>query len=342
MAIKVIVPGPLATVQDGGRWGYQQFGMPCSGVMDQAAYEKANRLVGNRKGEAVLELTLFGGIYLFDRDALIALSGADMNPTVDGAPVPMNRPVSVKAGSSLSLGAALSGCRAYLAAAGGIQVPLVMGSRSTNLKCGIGGFQGRSLQAGDVLEIPPLNGTGAMEDGARSGEEAMRGARETQSAPSGNWQDHPEEYPLHPVYPSSVTLRVIPGPQEDYFTPAGLNTFYSCPYTLTEESDRMGCRLSGPVIESMSGTDIISDGIVFGSIQVTSAGMPIVLMADRQTTGGYAKIATVYSEDLPLLAQCRPGAAVRFQKLEPEWLADIACEPEDAAPEKSNQKLYQK
>lgn len=304
MAIKVLVPGPLTTVQDTGRFGYQQFGMPCSGVMDPEAYKKANRLVGNEKGEAVLEFTLLGGMYLFDQDALIALSGADMDPTVNGTPVPMNRPLLVKAGSTLFLGPARSGCRTYLAAAGGILVPSVMGSRSTNLRCGIGGFEGRALQKGDVLMLSPQN-PNAPNTIAADLERNLEGQTEC-----------PSEFPVHPVYPSCITLRVIEGPQADYFTEKGLYTFYSGVYTMTEESDRMGCRMEGPSIESIHGTDIISDGIVFGSIQVTPAGLPIVLMADRQTTGGYAKIATVCYSDLPLLAQCRPGASIRFQKMD--------------------------
>lgn len=303
MAIKVLVPGPLTTVQDAGRFGYQQFGMPCSGVMDPDAYSRANRLVGNTHGEAVLELTLFGGVYLFDQDAVIALSGADMSPSVDGTPVSMNRPLFVKGGSTLTLGPALSGCRTYLAAAGGIQVSPVMGSRSTNLKCGIGGLEGRALKKGDVLDLLPPS-SGAREKAADPGQNGGQGSGKT------------DAFPLHPVYASSVSLRVIEGPQADYFTEQGLRTFYSSVYTMTEESDRMGCRMEGPSIESIHGTDIISDGIVFGSIQVTPAGLPIVLMADRQTTGGYAKIATVCYSDLPLLAQCRPGASIRFQKMD--------------------------
>ncbi len=285
--IRVLIPGALTTVQDLGRFGYQQFGMPCSGVMDQRAYRTANELVGNAGGEAVLEHTLFGGSYRLESDTVIAITGADMAPVLGGQPCPMNRPILAAAGSTLSLGMAVSGCRTYLAAAGGIDVPPVMGSRSTNLKCGIGGYQGRALRRGDLLPVgvPPCP------------YEEISGRRAKQ-----------------PDYPSSITVRVIPGPQEDAFTGTGLQTFYSQPYTVSAQSDRMGCRLNGPAIESVCGTDIISDGIVFGSIQVTSAGQPIILLADRQTTGGYAKIATVCTADLPALAQCRPGNTIYFQK----------------------------
>ena len=289
MAFRVIVPGALSTVQDLGRFGYQKSGMPCSGVMDQKAYESANQLVNNQKNEAVIEHTVFGGSYRFQSDTVIALAGADMKPSIDGKACPMYRPVFVPSGGILSLGAAVNGCRTYLAAAGGILVPPVLGSRSTNLKCKIGGFQGRALQSGDLLD------TGTL------------------SVPFQQIKDLSLKAP---VYSKEIKVRVIEGPQSDYFTEKGINLFYSAPYTVSEQSDRMGCRLEGPAVESIHGTDIVSDGIVFGSIQITSSGMPIVLMADRQTTGGYAKIATVITDDLPLLAQAVPGTTIHFQKME--------------------------
>ena len=289
MAFRVIVPGALSTVQDLGRFGYQKSGMSCSGVTDQKAYESANQLVNNQKNEAVIEHTVFGGSYRFQSDTVIALTGADMKPSIDGKACPMYRPVFVPSGGILSLGAAVNGCRNYLAAAGGILVPPVLGSRSTNLKCKIGGFQGRALQSGDLLD------TGTL------------------SVPFQQIKDLSLKAP---VYSKEIKVRVIEGPQSDYFTEKGLNLFYSAPYTVSEQSDRMGCRLEGPAVESIHGTDIVSDGIVFGSIQITSSGMPIVLMADRQTTGGYAKIATVITDDLPLLAQAVPGTTIHFQKME--------------------------
>ncbi|MCD8348558.1 MAG: biotin-dependent carboxyltransferase family protein [Lachnospiraceae bacterium] len=288
MAIRVLNPGALTTVQDFGRTGYQALGMPCSGVMDTRAYQAANDLVGNEHGEAVLEFTLFGGVYQFEGDAILALTGADMVPLLDGAACPMNRPFPVKKGQTLMAGTALSGCRSYLALSGGIDVPIVLGSRSTNLKCAIGGFEGRTLKTGDLL---PVGISSVIYE-----EIADR------SAPSY-------------TYPEDLTVRVIGGPQEDLFSDEGLKTFYTNAYTVSQESDRMGCRLTGSAIESRHGTDIVSDAIVFGSIQVTPAGQPIILLADRQTTGGYAKIATVCTADLPALAQVRPGYTVRFQKI---------------------------
>ncbi len=291
MAIYVINPGALTTVQDLGRTGYQALGMPCSGVMDRTAWENANALVGNQNGEAALELTLFGGIYQMKADAILAITGADMAPALDGTPCPMNRPFPAKNEQTLMLGCASSGCRTYLAAAGGIDVPKVLGSRSTNLKCAIGGYEGRALSAGDLLPIghSPVSFADVSDRAAA----AM-------------------------PYPDDITVRVIGGPQEDAFTEQGLETFYSGHFIISQESDRMGCRLTGTPIESKSGTDIVSDAIVFGSIQITPAGHPIILLADRQTTGGYAKIATVCTADLGKLAQARPGNTIHFQKISVE------------------------
>lgn len=285
MALYVINPGALTTVQDLGRTGYQAFGMPCSGVMDPRSYNAANELVGNTGGEAALELTLFGGSYRLEADAILAVTGADMEPLLNGTPCGINRPFQARSGSVLTFSPAAVGLRTYLAAAGGFDVPLVLGSRSTNLKCGIGGFEGRALRAGDVLPV---------------GKTAV------------SWEDVKDRRTEAISCPEEISVRVIAGPQADAFTEKGLADFYRGTYTVSEESDRMGCRLTGPAIESKQGTDIVSDGIVFGSIQVTNAGLPIVLLADRQTTGGYAKIATVVSSDLPLLAQARPGNRVRF------------------------------
>lgn len=302
MSLKVLIPGALTTVQDLGRMGYQQSGIPCGGVMDRDAYAAANALAGNTAGEAVLEHTIYGGSYLFESDETAVLTGADMKPALDGRPVPMYRPFSVKAGQVLSLGMAENGCRTCLALAGGIDVPVVLGSRSTSIKCSLGGLEGRALKAGDRIPV-----------GASSVPEAELLNRSLPPA----------------VYESQVTVRVIPGPQEEAFTENGLETFYSSSYTITPDSDRMGYRMEGPEIESLRGTDIISDAIVFGSIQVPSSGKPIILLADRQTTGGYAKIATVFSLDLPGLVQCRPGDTVRFSRISVEEAQELSAQKGD-------------
>lgn len=291
MAVEVIIPGMLTTVQDLGRYGYQQSGMTGSGVMDQQAYRKANYLVGNPETAAVLELTVYGGSYRFTQDTTLALTGADMGAEIEEQPVEMNRAVAVKQGDVLNLGMAVKGCRTYLAVSGGFLVPLVMGSYATNIRCEMGGFHGRKLKRGDVLEIGQSN---------------------------VSFSEIKNRKVSIPEYSDEVEVRVIPGPQEEMFTQKGLHTFYSGCYQVQEDSDRMGYRLDGSRIESKNGTDIVSDGITFGSIQVTASGKPIILMADHQTTGGYAKIGTVCRMDLSKVAQCKPGDRIHFKKIDVE------------------------
>lgn len=287
MSVKIVLPGAVMTVQDGGRYGYQETGIQVSGAMDQASFKKANYLVGNDETEAVLEVTLFGGMLEFTEDTIVAVTGADMGPMVDEEPVEMNCPLLIKKGQILALGMTRQGCRTYLAFAGGIDVPLVMESRSTNLKCAFGGYGGRALKAGDVLKLgKPKLSFDQVKKRRTKGIETSK----------------------------IIEVHAVPGPQQEYFTEAGEKAFYSGTYTITDQSDRMGYRLKGPLVESKNGTDIISDAIPLGAVQIPPSGQPIVLLADRQTTGGYAKIAVVCSFDIPKLAQGRPGDKVRFLK----------------------------
>ena len=268
-------PGPLSTVQDLGRTGYQSLGFPVSGAMDTRALRIGNLLVGNPENAAAIEMTMAGMTVEFTSAAVIALTGADMMASLNGRQLPPWTAVY-----------AVSGLRTYLCVAGGIDVPEVMGSRSTNLKVKLGGFEGRKLKAGDWI--------------------GYAAARENTAGRSYT----PDEYP------DSIVLRAVPGPQDDMFTEKGLETFFTSAYTVTTESDRMGIRLDGEAIETKKTSDIISDGIAPGSVQIPASGKPIVLMADRQTTGGYAKIATVFSGDLWRLAQARPGTRVTFRRIE--------------------------
>lgn len=297
MSIKVITPGMLSTIQDGGRKGFAAMGFNASGVMDVRSYHIANALVGNFTDEAVIEMTYLGGSFKFLESNYIAITGADMSPKIDGVPVEMYTTVFVKQDETLTFSAAKSGMRAYIAVRGGIDVPVIMGSRSTNLKCKLGGLDGRPLKAGDIVPC----------------------------------RDVYDEFQKHLIHSApkedfgsdEITVRVLLGPQDDYFTDHGIKTFLNSTYTVTNESDRMGCKLSGEKIEYKNTVDIISDGIVFGSIQIPRTGNPIIMLADRQTTGGYAKIATVISVDLPLLAQARPGTKVHFELIDrqkAEWL----------------------
>ena len=286
-AIEVLDGGLLTTVQDLGRFGSQQYGVPVSGAMDVWALRAANRLVGNDEGAAALEVTLAGPVLRFDGPGVVAVTGGDLGPCLDGRPMALWQAVGVSAGTELSFSGVRDGLRAYLGVGGGIDVPLVLGSRSTLLKARFGGFMGRALAAGDRVPTAPC---AAWQDVA-----GRRLPRETV-----------------PEYGHAHAVRVILGPQDDAFTDEGVRTFLSESYTLSSQSDRVGCRLTGPRITHRRGADIVSDGTAFGAVQVSGDGLPIVLMADRGTTGGYTKIATVVGADLPRLAQAAPGDRVTF------------------------------
>ena len=292
MSITVVAPGMLTTVQDQGRTGYQQYGMPVSGAVDLRAAAVANILAGNDQNEAVLECTLLGPRLKFERANCVAVTGGDLGLTVDGSPVPTYRAFRVEAGQVLGFTAPVSGCRAYIAFSGGLDIPVVMGSRSTYIKAGIGGFGGRKLQKGDVIAF-------------RSPVETLKNMASRAIAP---------EFLSRKEY----VLRAIPGPQDDCFTRAGIDTFFGGIYTVTAEFDRMGCRFEGDVIEHKNSADIISDGISLGAIQVPASGKPIMMLSDRQTTGGYAKIANVITADMRIAAQLKQGDKVRFEKVSVE------------------------
>lgn len=283
--VKVLQAGALTTIQDLGRAGYQKFGIPVTGVMDEYSFRLANILVGNDEGEAAIEVTMMGPELLFETDAVIAVTGADLSPQIDGRKMPMYRSVRVPGGSRLSFGAPRSGMRAYIAFSGKIDVPVVNGSKSTFIKSKIGGFEGRKLQEGDILPIIPGEGAEGM--------------------------CIPKEYQT--IIGADDAYRILPGPQDGAFTEAGRQAFFSEKgYVITGESDRMGIRFEGEKVEHIGKADIISDPTVIGSVQIPANGMPIILMADRQTTGGYTKIGTMIKEDIARLAQMRPGEKVRF------------------------------
>ncbi|MDF1561108.1 MAG: biotin-dependent carboxyltransferase family protein [Bacteroidales bacterium] len=306
--------GLLTMVQDRGRFGYQRYGMPVSGAMDVFSLELANLLVGNDPGDACLEATISGPELEFTGSTWIAITGAVWDPHLNGQGIPMNTAVDVRPGDRLGFRGLRSGCRTYIAFAGGIAVPSVMDSQSTYLRAGIGGFQGRGLIQGDELplgtynallpgnELPPGEATDLLpSDGLTLGK-AKRKPRRTK-IPEG----------LIPEYKHEQTIRVISGPEVHYFELAGLRSFLSTEYTVTTKSDRMGYRLSGEPIKHKEGmTNIISAGISLGTVQVPGDGQPIILMADRQTSGGYARIANVITADFTLLAQMRPGDEIRF------------------------------
>jgi biotin-dependent carboxylase-like uncharacterized protein len=286
-AIEVIDGGFFTTVQDLGRYGYQRYGVPVSGAMDLFALRVANLLVGNPQSAAALEITLAGPQLRFLADAVVVITGADLQPQIDDRPVPTWRPFAAPDGAVLSFGAARDGLRAYLGIAGGIDVPVVLGSRSTFVKGGIGGVEGRPLRSGDRV--------------ASSG----------RALEQMNGRTFPQEHV--PAYGHDHTVRVILGLQEEAFTADGVATFLSAAYVVTPKSDRIGCRLAGPPVPHTGSPDIISDGNPFGAVQIAGDGLPIVLLADRGTTGGYTKLATVISVDLGRLAQALPGDRVSFR-----------------------------
>jgi len=302
--LQIKAPGPLSTIQDAGRRGFQASGFSPGGAMDLPAARAANLLVGNAMDMAVLEMTMMGITAKFECAAYFALTGADFDARLNDVPVPAYQAVRARAGDEMSCGFAVTGCRGYLAVAGGFAIDPVLGSCSTNLKCGLGGFEGRKLAAGDVLPLRypeiPLS---------RAGEYRMPVPDYTKGKARTGAAD--------------IALRAVPGPQESAFTQEGIVQFFSGQYAVTPASDRMGIKLDGSKIETHAGSDIISDGIAAGSVQVPASGQPIVMMADRQTTGGYAKIATVISADLHLLAQARPGGLVRFVSVDVREAQDI-------------------
>lgn len=292
MAMHVINPGPRTTIQDKGRLGFQNSGFAPSGYMDRVASKMANVLVGNEDSDAVLEFCLIGLVLYFDEKVNLAVCGGDFGIEIDGRVYPPNKAVRVPARRKVRITTGRVGIYGSLAVGGGLDIPIVMGSRSTNLRCGIGGFKGRALRAGDVIPLrDPENGKKDF-----------------------SWRWVPPRRLVSPEDPDITKVRVIAGPQENMFTESGIRTFYESTYEITSHSDRMGYRLTGPEVESKGGYDILSDGIVNGSVQISGTGEPIVMMADRQTTGGYAKIAAVINVDIPLFAQLRPGQKVQFER----------------------------
>ena len=351
--IAILDGGFFTTVQDLGRVQYQRFGVAVCGAMDGFALRAANRLVGNVDTAAGLEVTLLGPEVQFAQPGLLAVTGADLNPCVDRRPIQMWRTIAIRAGSVLSFSGQRDGMRAYLAVDGGIDVPVVLGSRSTSTRTGLGGFEGRPLRAGDTLPVgeprslatlergdprralPDAAGSVPGAPGCRASEKTV--PLELAGRPLGSPGSSPASGNVSrggpagrramsrgeiPFYGHEHRVRVVFGPQDDAFSDEGRSTFLTAEYTMTMQSDRIGCRFEGPRIAHRTSADIVSDGTTLGIVQVSGDGMPIVLMADRGTTGGYTKIATVISADVWRLAQAAPGDRVRFGAVD----LDEACE----------------
>ncbi|WP_439873434.1 biotin-dependent carboxyltransferase family protein [Bacillus mycoides] len=315
MDVEVLHAGMFTTVQDLGRFHYQQYGVPVGGAMDKSALRMINMLVGNEENEAGLEITIMGPKLLIKKTTLLAIGGADMEPLLNGERIPLWRPILAEEGSMLCLGKAKSGCRAYVTFAGGINIDRTMGSKSTYIRAALGGIEGRMLKKGDYFQI----GTGA--------EVANRFIHNLQEEEriKTKWaicKDALPKYKKHPI------LRVITDFEYDQFTEESIKSFFSKEYKVSNYADRMGYRLDGDVLNRVEEVEILSSPVTFGTIQVPNGGQPIILMADRQTTGGYPRIGNVVSVDLPLLAQLKPGDYVTFEKITMEKAAQLYIKQE--------------
>jgi biotin-dependent carboxylase-like uncharacterized protein len=290
-------PGLLTTVQDGGRAGHRRLGVSRAGPLDSPAHAAANRAVGNASGAAALECTVSGPVLEFLAPVRFAVTGADLGAVLERAdlglwPVPLGAGVLARPGNLLRFAGRRSGCRTYLALQGGIDVPAVLGSLATDLQSGFGGLSGRALRAGDELAVARATGSGASAESAAAAPHA-----------------------------TTVSVRVVLGPQADHFDASSIARFLSSSFRLGATSDRVGCRLEGEPLRHQGPAEILSDGMLPGSIQVPPDGQPIVMLHDGPTTGGYPKIATVITADLPLLAQLVPGEGeVRFEEVQLEDL----------------------
>jgi biotin-dependent carboxylase-like uncharacterized protein len=303
--IHVTDPGPQTTVQDLGRVGQLRYGIPPSGPIDVRAFVVANRLVGNVDGAAALECTLMGPRFTVQTACAMAVTGADAPVTVNGEAAPTWTTIPLATGDAVRVAAARAGVRIYVAFSGGLDVPPVLGSRATFLRGRMGGVEGRALKRDDRLHLLPAPPPSRLQIPAAS----------------------------IPAIESEPEIRVVLGPQQDRFTAEGIAALLGGAYDMLPQSDRMGARLSGPRIAHARGHDIISDGIALGSVQVPGDGQPIVLLVDRQSTGGYTKIATVVSFDIGRIGQVKPGQRVRFHaidvaeahRLRRDWRASMAA-----------------
>lgn len=296
--ITVLQPGLLTAVMDLGRPGYQRHGVVVGGALDRLAARVANTIVGNDENAALLELAQLGPELRFARPALVAWCGGGFEPRVGGEPLPRDRAVRLGAGETIRFGGSRAGWRAWLAVAGGVDVPLVLGSRSTYRRAGFGGFHGRPLQAGDELRVGEMS------------EWALRLLK--QPARASTWSVRPETLGQPPA---AGTVRALPGPEWEWFTPEARRAFFSADWLVTKDADRMGVRLAGPDLPRAKTREMISEGVNEGVVQVPEGGAPIVLLASRQTVGGYPRLAAVAAVDIGRLAQLAPGQTVRFEQV---------------------------
>lgn len=292
--ITIRKPGLFTTIQDLGRYGHQKYGVVVSGAMDSFSHRIANLLVGTEENAPTLEITVVGPVIQFHEDSLVAICGGDLSPMIDGKLMPMWRPYLIKKNSILSFGKCKYGCRAYMAIAGKMNVPLFLGSSSTYTRGKMGGLNGDSLKKNDIILLGPLN------DYSKKIIQSIEMTPPRWSVP---------RKPLSPI------VRVMKGRQAHLFSKESQRKFYESSFVVTKNADRMGYRLEGPPLVPVNKEEMLSEAVDFGTIQITPDGNPVILLADRQTTGGYPKIAQIISVDLPIVAQMKPGDRIQFNEV---------------------------
>jgi antagonist of KipI len=304
MTVRVLHPGMLTTIQDLGRYGFQKYGVLVSGAMDHYSLRAANLLVGNKENEGALEITLLGTSLLFEKDMVISITGGDLSAVINDKKAKTWRPILVRKGSILKFKSPLKGCRAYVAFAGGIAVPEVMGSKSTYLRAGIGGLKGRALQKEDVIEFYEMN--------------EFSQAIFTKLDKLGKDVAWSVNYTVLINLQQTQTIRVMRGTEFERFDQNSKRNLFNEQFTLTTQADRMGYRMEGPILSLAEEFELLSEGVTNGTIQVPPSGNPIILMADRQTTGGYPKIGQIITADLSSMAQLQPTAIIHFKEVSHE------------------------
>ena len=291
----------MSSLQDLGRWGFQQFGVPIGGAMDKVSAALANIICGNDENEAVIEMTLHGTLIMFNEAAFCAIVGGGCKAYIDDVELPFNRLLWIPAFSIIKTTASIQGCRSYLAVSGGFNVKKVLGSASTYTPSGIGGINGRNLITGDML--------------AFKREQNLHAASNLHMLPNGVGISHWHTADLVVPTPDIATVHAIKGPEFDRFNTASQEDIFNSIFTISSQSNRMGYRLEGKKLTLEHKAEMVSTAVTTGIVQVTHEGDPIILMADAQTTGGYPRIARICAADLPLLAQCRPGAKIQFREI---------------------------
>ncbi|MFC9449249.1 biotin-dependent carboxyltransferase family protein [Bacillus cereus] len=317
MDVEVLHAGMFTTVQDLGRSYYQQYGVPVGGAMDKNALRLINMLVGNEENEAGLEMTILGPKLLIKKTTLLAIGGADMEPLLNGERIPLWRPILAEEGSMLCFGKAKSGCRAYVTFAGGIHIDRTMGSKSTYIRAAIGGIEGRMLKKGDYFQI------GAQSEMASHFVQNLQ----KEGRIKAKWAICNNVLPKYKKHPK---LRVITDFEYDQFRESSKGSFFTKEYKVSNYADRMGYRIEGEPLIRSEEKEILSSPVTFGTIQVPNGGQPIILMTDRQTTGGYPRMGNVISVDLPILAQIKPADYVSFEKVTVKEAEQLFIEQEES------------